>query len=52
VFKLYYDGKSSIVEKYRKEKLGEGVVGKALKSCVETAKISCPAEVISTEDSD
>jgi ferredoxin len=52
VFKLHYDGKSSIIEKYRREKLGEGAVGKALESCVETAKISCPTEVISTEDSD
>jgi ferredoxin len=49
VFKLYYDGKSSVVEKYRKEKLGEGIVGKALASCVETAKISCPAEIISVK---
>jgi ferredoxin len=43
------DGKSSIVEKYRKGGLGEDEVGNDLINCVEQAKTSCPVQVISTE---
>jgi ferredoxin len=49
VFKLLDDGKSGIVEKYRKGSLGEGEVGDDLASGVENAKVSCPVEVIKTE---
>jgi ferredoxin len=51
VFKLLVesDGKSSIVEKYRKEELGKGEAGDDLKTCVENARDSCPVLVISTE---
>jgi ferredoxin len=49
VFKLLDDGKSGIVEKYRKGSLGEGEVSDDLTSCVENAKVSCPVEVIKTE---
>lgn len=49
VFKLRDDGKSSIVEKYRKGKLEEGEVGEDLASCVENAKTSCPVEAIKTQ---
>ena len=49
VFKLLDDGKSGIVEKYRKGSLGEGEVSDDLASCVENAKTSCPVEVIKTE---
>ena len=48
VFKLSDDGKSSIVERYRKISLGEGEVGDDLASCVENARDSCPVEVIKT----
>lgn len=48
VFKLIDDGKSAIVEKYRKGELGEGEVEDSLSACVDSAKISCPVEVIST----
>lgn len=52
VFKLLVesDGKSSIVEKYRKEDLGKDEVGDDLKSCTENARDSCPVQVISTTD--
>jgi ferredoxin len=49
VFKLVEDGKSSIVEKYRKGSLGKGEVGKDLVACVENARDSCPVSVIKTE---
>ena len=51
VFKLLVegDGKSSIVEKYRKGDLGKGEVGDDLKACTESARDSCPVQVISTE---
>lgn len=49
VFKLLEDGKSGIIEKYRKKSLGEGEIGVDLASCVENAKVSCPVEVIKTE---
>jgi len=49
VFKLLEDGKSGIVEKYRRGSLGEGEVGNDLTSCVENARDSCPVEVIKTE---
>jgi ferredoxin len=49
VFKLLDDGKSAIVEKYRRRSLGEGEVGNDLTSCVENARDSCPVEVIKTE---
>jgi ferredoxin len=49
VFKLLEDGKSGIVEKYRKRSLGEGEVGDDSTSCVEYARDSCPVEVIKTE---
>jgi ferredoxin len=51
VFKLLVenDGKSSIVEKYRKGDLGKGEVGDDLKTCTESARDSCPVTVISTE---
>jgi ferredoxin len=49
VFKLVEDGKSSIIEKYRKDGPGEGEVTDDLGTCVENAKISCPVEVISTQ---
>jgi len=49
IFKLLDDGKSGIVEKYRKESLGEGEIGENLTACAENAKASCPVEVIKTE---
>jgi ferredoxin len=49
VFKLIEDGKSSIVEKYRKGNVGEGEVGEDLRACVESARDSCPVSVISIE---
>jgi len=49
VFKLIEDGKSSIVEKYRKGNAGEGEVGEDLKACVESARDSCPVSVINIE---
>jgi len=51
VFKLLpeLDGKSSIVETYRKGDLGKGEVGDELMACVENAETSCPVQVISTE---
>jgi ferredoxin len=49
VFKLLEDGKSGIVERYRRGNLGEGEVGDDLASCVENARDSCPVEVIKTE---
>jgi len=51
IFKLLVesDGKSSIIEKYRKGDLGKGEVGDDLKTCAENAKESSPVQVISTE---
>ncbi|MBS7632243.1 ferredoxin [Candidatus Bathyarchaeota archaeon] len=49
VFKLQEDGKSAIIEKYRKSSQATGEVGDDLASCVENAKASCPVSVISTE---
>ncbi len=51
VFKLLTetDGKSSIVEKYRKGDLGKGEVGDDLKTCAENARDDCPVQVIRTE---
>ncbi len=49
VFKLLEDGKSGIVEKYRKRDPSEGEVEDSLSACVESAKTSCPVEVISTK---
>ncbi|MBX5328415.1 MAG: ferredoxin [Candidatus Bathyarchaeota archaeon] len=49
VFKLLEDTKSSIVEKYRKGSPSEGEVDDSLGACVESAKTSCPVEVISTQ---
>jgi len=49
VFKLLEDGKSSIVEKYRKGEPSKGKVGDKIVPCVENAKTSCPVEVISPE---
>jgi ferredoxin len=49
VFKLIEDGKSSIVEKHRKNEPGEGEVANDLVDCVENAKASCPVEAISAE---
>jgi len=49
VFELADDGKSSIVEKYQGGGQGEGKVGEDLTPCVESARDSCPVEVISTE---
>jgi ferredoxin len=49
VFKLLEDGKSGIVEKYRRGNLGEGEVEDDLASCVGNARDSCPVEVIKTE---
>ncbi len=49
VFHLIEDGKSSIVEKYRKNQLGEGEVTEDLVACVESAKDSCPVCVIATD---
>jgi ferredoxin len=43
VFKLLDDGKSGIVEKYRKGNLGEGEVSDDLASCVENAKNFLPS---------
>jgi ferredoxin len=49
VFKLLEDGKSGVVEKFRKGNSSEGEVGDELKACVENARDSCPVSVISTE---
>lgn len=49
VFKLAEDGKSSIVEKYRGQSLGEGEVGDDLVPCAENARDSCPVCVIKSE---
>lgn len=49
VFELAEDGKSSITEKYRRSDLGQGKVKEGMASCVESAKDSCPVEVISME---
>ena len=49
LFKLLDDGKSGIVEKYRKGSLGEGEVRDDLSSCAKNARDSCPVEVIKTE---
>lgn len=49
VFRVIEDGKSAIVEKYRRENLGKGEVGEELRRCVKDAEASCPVEVISTE---
>jgi ferredoxin len=48
VFKLLEDGKSGIVEKYRKEGPNAGEVEESLSACVENARDSCPVEVIKT----
>ncbi|HVP41359.1 MAG TPA: ferredoxin [Candidatus Krumholzibacteriaceae bacterium] len=52
VFKLQVegDGKAAIVEAYRKEDLSKGEVGEDLRTYVETARDSCPVQVISTTD--
>jgi ferredoxin len=52
VFKLQVegDGKAAIVEAYRKEDLGKGEVEEDLRTCVETARDSCPVQVISTTE--
>jgi ferredoxin len=52
VFKLQVegDGKAAIVEACRKEDLGKGEVGEDLRVCVETARDSCPVQVISTTE--
>jgi ferredoxin len=51
VFKLLTetDGKSSIIETYRRGEPGKGEVGDDLKACVESARDGCPVQVISTE---
>ena len=49
VFKLLEDGKSGIVEAYRKSDDSQGDVDEKLRDCVENAKESCPVSVISTE---
>lgn len=49
VFRLLDDGKSGIVEKYRRGMPDKGEVGDDLATCVESAKESCPVEVIKTE---
>jgi ferredoxin len=51
VFKLLRetDGKSSIVEKYRKGDLGKGEFGDDLKTCAENGRDGCPVQVIRTE---
>lgn len=49
MFRLVEDGKSSIVEKHRKNNLGEGEVETDLTACVESAKDSCPICVIKIE---
>lgn len=49
VFKLLEDGKSGIVEVYRKSDVSQGEVDEKLRDCVENAKESCPVSVISTE---
>ena len=49
VFKLLDDGKSSIIEKFQKGGPDKGEVGDDLIPCVESAKESCPVEVISTD---
>jgi len=49
VFKLLEDGKSAIVKKYQKGALDKGEVDEDLVLCVESAKESCPVEVINTE---
>jgi ferredoxin len=52
VFKLQVegDGKAAIIELYRKEDLGKGEVGEDQRTCVETARDSCPVLVINTTD--
>jgi ferredoxin len=49
VFKLLEDGKSGIVEAYRKSDVSQGEVDEKLRGCVENAKESCPVSVIGTE---
>ena len=49
VFQLADDGKSSIVEKYQEGVPDKGEVGEELASCIESAKDSCPVEVINVE---
>ncbi|MEM2916938.1 MAG: ferredoxin [Candidatus Bathyarchaeia archaeon] len=49
VFKLAEDGKSSIIETYRKGSPSKGEVEENLASCVESAKEACPVQVISTQ---
>ena len=50
VFKLADDGKSSIAEKYQKDGPDKGEIDEEeLASCVESARDSCPVEVISIE---
>lgn len=52
VFKLQIetDGKAAIIEPYRKEELGKGEVGEDLRGCAETARDSCPVQVINTTE--
>ena len=49
VFKLAKDGFSSIVEMFRKGKLGSGEVGNDLSGCATKGEEVCPVQVISTE---
>lgn len=49
VFVLSEDGFSSIVEKYRKGKLGYGEVEGDLAECAAKGRDVCPVQVISTE---
>jgi ferredoxin len=52
IFKLQVegDGKSAILEPYRKGDLGKGEIGDDLKNCVETARDDCPVQVISIDN--
>lgn len=47
VFRLLDDCKSSIVEAYRNGSPAQGSVDASLAECVNTAKDSCPVQVIS-----
>jgi ferredoxin len=49
IFKLEEDGKSSIVEPYRKGSPSKGEIENSLIPCAENAKESCPVEAITTE---
>jgi ferredoxin len=48
VFHLPPDDKSTVVEKFRKGKPGEGEVGPDLETCVVEAREACPVQVIHT----